>query len=51
VVAYEQVSPLGDLYVTWTGGDREVKLAPPGARPGDVADAATATETEEEDYI
>src|ERR1700743_3792764 len=31
VVAFEQVSPLGELYVTWTGGDREVMLAPPGA--------------------
>ena len=36
VVAFEQVSPLGELYVTWTGGDREIRLAPPGAgrRPG-----------------
>jgi segregation and condensation protein A len=48
VVAFEQVSPLGELYVTWTGGDREVSLAPPGAGPGD---PASATETEEEDYI
>ena len=48
VVAFEQVAPLGELYVTWTGGDREVGLAPPGARPGD---PASATETEEEDYI
>jgi segregation and condensation protein A len=32
-VSFEQVSPLGDLYVTWTAGDREVGLAPPGARP------------------
>jgi segregation and condensation protein A len=31
-VSFEQVSPLGDLYVTWTAGDREVGLAPPGAR-------------------
>jgi hypothetical protein len=49
-VAFEQVSPLGDLYVTWTGGDRAVELAPPGARPGD-APSASASETEEEDYI
>src|SRR5487761_870575 len=48
VVAFEQVSPLGELYVTWTGGDREVNLAPPGAGPGD---AVPATENEEEDYI
>ncbi|HEY1819741.1 MAG TPA: segregation/condensation protein A [Trebonia sp.] len=46
VVAFEQVSPLGELYVTWTGGDREVNLAPPGARAGD-----QPTETEEEDYL
>ena len=44
-VAFEQISPLGDLYVTWTGGDREIDLAPPGARAGD-----QAPETEEEDY-
>ena len=48
VVAFEQVSPLGELYVTWTGGDRAVSLAPPGAGAGD---PASATETEEEDYI
>ena len=48
VVAFEQVSPLGELYVTWTGGGREVRLAPPGARPDD---PGSATETEEEDYI
>src|SRR6201993_2344516 len=47
VVAFEQVSPLGELYVTWTGGDREVNLVPPGPGPGE---AASATETEEEDY-
>jgi segregation and condensation protein A len=46
-VAFEQVSPLGELYVTWTGGDREILLAPPGAR----GDAAQATETQEEDYL
>jgi segregation and condensation protein A len=46
-VAFEQVLPLGELYVTWTGGDREVLLAPPG-----VADDATqATDTQEEDYL
>jgi segregation and condensation protein A len=45
VVAFEQISPLGDLYVTWTGGDQDVDLAPPGARAG-----GQATETEEEDY-
>ena len=45
VVAFEQVSPLGELYVTWTGGDREIRLAPPGARAGN-----QVTETDEEDY-
>jgi hypothetical protein len=35
VIAFEQVVPLGDLYVTWTGGDRAVLLAPPGATGGD----------------
>jgi segregation and condensation protein A len=48
VIAFEQLIPLGELYVTWTGGDREVRLAPPGARGGD---AATAPETEAEDYL
>jgi segregation and condensation protein A len=48
VVAFDQVSPLGDLYVTWTGGDREVQLAAPGARGGD---AVPVTESEEEDYL
>jgi segregation and condensation protein A len=48
VVAFEQVLPLGELYVTWTGGDRDVPLAPPDVG----GDAAQATETqEEEDYL
>jgi segregation and condensation protein A len=47
VVAFEQVLPLGELYVTWTGGDRDIMLAPPGAG----GDAAQATETQEEDYL
>jgi len=52
VVGFEQLTPLGDLYVTWTGGDREVRLDPPGAREGDPAALGdTATETEEEDYL
>src|SRR5258708_16331672 len=33
VVAFEQVIPLGDLYVNWTGGDRHVSLPPPRPRP------------------
>ncbi|MGH2930665.1 MAG: segregation/condensation protein A, partial [Solirubrobacteraceae bacterium] len=45
LVTFEQVAPLGELYVTWTGGDRAVDLAPPGAGPGDVAPTDT-----EEDY-
>ena len=50
VVGFEQLSPLGELYVTWTGGDREVRLDPPGAGEGDAA-LAPPTETEEEDYL
>ena len=47
-VAFEQVLPLGELYVTWTGGDREVLLTPPGV----TGDTAQATDTqEEEDYL
>ena len=48
VVAFEQLAPLGDLYVTWTGGGRQFQLAPPGARGGE---AGPATESEEEDYL
>lgn len=47
VVAFEQVAPLGELYVTWTGGDREIRLAPPGARPENGDQPVPA---EEEDY-
>jgi segregation and condensation protein A len=47
VIAFEQAEALGDLYVTWTGGEREVLLAAPGARGGD---AVAAAESEEEDY-
>jgi segregation and condensation protein A len=43
VVTFEQVAPLGELYVTWTGGDREVALAAPGA-------AAPHPTESEEDY-
>jgi segregation and condensation protein A len=46
-VAFEQVAPLGELYVTWTGGDRDILLAPPDAG----GDAAQGTETQEEDYL
>ena len=47
VVAFEQVAPLGELYVSWTGGDREVALAPPGARDDDDDDHAP-TESDED---
>jgi segregation and condensation protein A len=51
VVSFEQVAPLGELYVSWTGGDREVLLAAPGARGGDAVTATdTDSESEEEDY-
>ncbi len=47
-VAFEQVAPLGELYVSWTGGDREVVLSPPGT--GSVK-APTETESDEDDYL
>jgi segregation and condensation protein A len=43
MISFDQVSPLGELYVSWTGGDREVLLAPPGASGG-------AEPESEEDY-
>ena len=46
VVAFEQVTALGELYVSWTGGDREVLLAPPEA-----GSATGTTESEDEDYL
>jgi segregation and condensation protein A len=45
MVTFEQVTALGELYVTWTGGDREVAPAPP-----DGNGALAPTESEEEDY-
>jgi segregation and condensation protein A len=45
-VAFEQLSPLGELYVSWTGGDRKVPLAPTGRSGGD----ATQANGSEEDY-
>jgi segregation and condensation protein A len=45
MVAFDQVTPLGELYVTWTGGDREMAPAPP-----DGSGALAPTESEEEDY-
>src|SRR3984885_5750484 len=49
-VAFEQVSPLGDLYVTWTGGEHEVLLAAPGARGGAPATPSDSDPESEEDY-
>jgi segregation and condensation protein A len=56
-VAFEQVTALGELYVSWTGGDREVVLDPPGAGPdggdtyGDAFEETYGEPTEsEEDY-
>jgi len=43
MVAFDQVAPLGDLYVSWTGGDREVVVSPP-----DGATATASTESEED---
>ena len=43
-VAFDQVTPLGELYVSWTGGDRDVVLSPPGA--GSVKEPTES----EEDY-
>jgi segregation and condensation protein A len=43
VISFEQVAPLGELYASWTGGDRAVLLAPPGAAGG-----APTTEAEED---
>ena len=47
-VAFEQVAPLGELYVSWTGGDREVVLSPPGT--GSVK-APNDSESDEDDYL
>ena len=44
MVAFEQVAPLGELYVSWTGGDREVVPDPPGAG------SVNASTESEEDY-
>jgi segregation and condensation protein A len=44
-VIFDQVTPLGELYVSWSGGDREVVLSPPGA-----GSVKAPTESEEEDY-
>lgn len=43
-VAFEQLTPLGELYVSWTGGDREVAASPPGA------DGVNAQTESEEEY-
>jgi segregation and condensation protein A len=43
-VTFDQVAPLGELYVSWSGGDREVVLDPPGAG------SVNATTESDEDY-
>jgi segregation and condensation protein A len=54
-VAFDQVTPLGELYVSWTGGDREVVLDPPGAAredPDAAFDEPGGEKTESDnDYI
>jgi segregation and condensation protein A len=55
-VSFEQVDPLGELYVTWTGGEREVVLAAPGAvrgggQAGDGQAGGGQTTESEEDYL
>ena len=47
-ITFEQIAPLGELYVTWTGGDREVVLSPPGA--GSVNAPRESAGDDEEDY-
>jgi segregation and condensation protein A len=42
-VTFDQVAPLGELYVSWTGGDREVVPDPPGT-------GSVNASTESEDY-
>jgi segregation and condensation protein A len=42
MISFDQVTALGELYVSWTGGDREVLLTPPGASGG------TGQESEED---
>ena len=44
MVTFDQVLPLGELYVSWTGGDREVVLSPPAAG------TVSAPPESEEDY-
>ncbi len=44
-VTFEQVTPLGELYVSWAGGDRDVVLSPPEA-----GSVEATTGSEEEDY-
>src|SRR6201991_1160113 len=51
--SFEQVPPRGELYVSWTGGAREVVLAPPGAArdDGDDRDDRDDGETGEGDTM
>jgi segregation and condensation protein A len=47
VVSFEQVAPLGELYVTWTGGSTEVPAAV-GAEEGAGPDARGSGETQKD---
>jgi segregation and condensation protein A len=43
-VAFEQIAPLGELYVTWTGQDRDPAALADPARPDDFPDMVTGSE-------
>jgi segregation and condensation protein A len=49
-VSFDQVAPLGDLYVSWTGGDREPAREVVPGPPGTGSVMAPAENDEEEDY-
>jgi segregation and condensation protein A len=49
-VAFDQISPLGELYVSWTGGDRAVPLVPSASSSGASSGDATQENGSEEDY-
>jgi segregation and condensation protein A len=49
-VVFEQISPLGELYVSWSGGDRAVPLVPSGSASGASDGDATQENGSEEDY-
>ncbi len=49
-VSFDQVAPLGDLYVSWTGGDRELARDVVPDPPGAGSVKAPAENDDEEDY-